>query len=183
MDAESLITYALIFLVLAGAWFISSQVRESIITGMLVQTASTNASVTVKEFISVTLQEGYPINFPELNPGTSNQPASTNPSNLTIGAETNVGYNITINATSNFVGSGTAAGHSFLIGNMSFNSTNITTLTPLQLNVDKKAYEWQDCPCGTEHNRSIWYYISVPAGQIAGPYQANITIKVVKSTG
>jgi|GEM_PF-1180534 len=183
MDAESLITYALIFLVLAGAWFVSSQVRESIITGMQTfQTASTNASVTVNEFISVTLKEGYPINFPNLNPGTTNQPASTNPSNLTIGAETNVCYNITINATSNFVRTDQATGDFFLIGNMSFNSTNITTLTPLQLNVEKIAYEWQPCPCGTQHDRNISYYVSVPAGQIAGTYQANITIKVMKCT-
>ncbi len=167
--------YGTIFLFVVLAWFASSFIKTSI-TGFAVSNATqTTASVTVNEFISLTLQEGFPIQFGSLDPGVTNSSATTNPSNLTIGEETNVEFNITLNATSNFESQST--GQSFGVGNMSFASTNATQ-TDFVLNNELKAYYWQSCPCGNQVNKSIWLYLDIPAGQrAANDYQANLTIK------
>jgi len=147
------------------------------ITGLSSYNATeTWASVTVNEYISATLFN-VSIDFGSLDPGTVNQPAKNNPMVVQVGGETNVNYNITLNGTSNFVG----GAYSFSISNLSFNTTQYATLTPYELNVEKIAYSNRPAPVGTPVNESIWHFISVPPGQIAGTYTANITVVVKKA--
>lgn len=145
------------------------------ITGFAQWSEETQASVTVQEYISATLFN-VPIDFGSLNPGTVNQNATNNPMKVQVGGETNVNYNITLNGTSDFI-SGT---NSFSISNLSFNTTQYTTLTPYELNVEKLAYS-NRAPTGAPVNESIWHFISVPPGQIAGAYTASITVVVKKA--
>ena len=175
MNKENIVLYSSIVLILAGVWMISSSLQGAITAFAVSNGTQTTASVTVNEFISLTLQEGFPISFGSLNPGATNASATTNPSNITIGGETNVDYNITLNATSDFHSD--TAGVDFSIGNMSFYTTNVSQ-TDFQLNTELAAYEYpQTCPCGTTVNKSIWFFISIPAGQkAANDYQANLTI-------
>jgi hypothetical protein len=178
MPKDNLYMYGTIFLFVIAAWFLSSFVKTSI-TGFAVSNATqTEATVDINEFISLTLQEGFPIDFGSLNPGTTNSTATTNPSNLTIGDETNIDFNITLNASSNFVSEST--GYNIGAGNMSFYTTNVTDQTNFVLDTEHDAYYWQACPCGSQVNESIWFYIDIPAGQrAAADYSANMTIKAL----
>ncbi|MCW1297988.1 MAG: hypothetical protein OH333_04295 [Candidatus Parvarchaeota archaeon] len=178
-DAMLVVTIAIIVL---GVFSVIAY-RENLVSGIASLTGyatwnqTTSASVTVNEYISATLSN-IPIDFGSLDPGTTNQPATNNPLLVQVGAETNVEYNITLNGTTNFV----SGGNSFSVGNLSYNTTEITTPTPYELNVEKNAYTNEPCPCGTQADRNVWHYISVPAGQVAGAYSANIKITVKKST-
>ena len=174
MDNEKLFTYGTIFLLVAFAWFISSFFKVSITGYATSNTTQTEATVDINEFISLTLQEGFPIDFGSLDPGTTNSSASTNPSNVTIGDETNVDFNITLNATSHF---NSSESYIIQIGNMRFQTTNRTTQPTFVLNTEDDAFVWQDCPCGSQENRSILFFIDIPSGQRASStYSANLTI-------
>jgi hypothetical protein len=174
-DTALVVTFAVILLAVFSVIAYRGNLVSGIasLTGYATWNQTTSASVTVNQYISATLSN-IPINFGSLDPGTSNQAATNNPLKITVGAETNVQYNITLNGTTNFV----SGGNSFSIGNLTFNSTEVPTLTSYELNVEKNAYTNEPCPCGTAAENDVWHYISVPVGQVAGSYSADIKITV-----
>ncbi|MCW1303197.1 MAG: hypothetical protein QW507_01290 [Candidatus Nanoarchaeia archaeon] len=145
------------------------------ITGLTQWSSVAEATVTVLEYISATLFN-VPIQFGDLNPGTSGQLAINNPMQIQIGGETNVPYNITLEGTSNFV----SGSYTFSISNLEFNTTT-TQWTQYELNVEKDAYTNLPPPGGTPVNQSVWHRISVPAGQVAGTYVGNLMVRVKKA--
>ncbi len=174
MDKDILVVYGLIFLLVAATWTGSSFLKSSITGYAASDSDTTTASVTINEFISITLVDGFPITLGSLNPGTTNSSASTNPSNITIGGETNVVYNITINATDHF---NSTEEYIIGIGNFTFVSNEFIQ-NNLVLLTEELLYEDEGCPCGTAvTNNSIWFYLDVPAGQLASSsYQADLII-------
>ncbi|RLG19127.1 hypothetical protein DRN63_00285 [Nanoarchaeota archaeon] len=178
MEGMKEIYASIVILIIALIFFgFKDQITTGIarITGFTEWSDVTQASVTVNEFISATLFN-VPIQFGNLNPGTTNQEATNNPLEVQVGGETNVNYNITLNGTSDFVNDT----NTFSISNLEFNTTSLDW-TSYELNVEKTAYANQPAPAGTPVNNSIWHRISVPAGQIAGTYTANITVTVKKA--
>ena len=149
MDRESLFIYGSIFLIVTAAWVSSSFLKAGITGYATSDSDTTTASVTVNEFISITLSEGFPINFGSLNPGITNSSASTNPSNITIGAETNVIYNITINATDHF---NSTEEYIIGIGNLTFASNDFSQ-NNLVLLTEENMYE--DEACSNERAKGI----------------------------
>lgn len=145
------------------------------ITGFTQWSSVAQATVTVLEYISATLFN-VPIQFGDLNPGASGQMAINNPMQIQIGGETNVQYNITLEGTSDF----TSGSYTFSISNLEFNTTT-TTWTQYGLNVEKNAYVNLPPPGGVPVNQSVWHRISVPAGQVAGTYTANLLVRVKRA--
>lgn len=142
----------------------------------------TTATVNVNEFISVTLTNA-PIDFGNLNPGTTNQNASTTngfPLTVNIEPETNVVTNLSVKGN-DFTGAGGTIG----IGNMSFsNSSTVATATQMSTSYQGDAiYSNFDAipqPGGSAVTRDIYFWISIPAGQQAGIYTSNVFIRVQK---
>ena len=83
MDRDNMFVYIMIFVFVFAVWTLSSFVKTSITGYAASDSDTTTASVTINEFISITLSDGFPIAFGSLDPGTTNSSATTNPSNIT----------------------------------------------------------------------------------------------------
>jgi len=147
---------------------IMSLVLMSFVTGVGEET-STGAVLTVNEFIDITLGGTIPINFGSDNPGTNDNPAG-GAVTVTIEATTNVD-------TDTFLkGDDWVTPAALAISNVKFdgdgainaNETNMATTYPAANN---GLFENEVCPCGGAAKvKSVFFYLSIPAGQQAGTY-------------
>jgi len=131
-------------------------------------TAGTTASVSVNEFLSVTITSGAPVLFGDLADDTSDNQAENDPLTATIGAETNIGsIDVRTSAdTATFSGPGTLA-----VGNMKWSDAlggTYTSYTTSAADVCTGLSASQDC--------DIYHQISIPDNQPAGSYSVGITI-------
>jgi len=148
---------------------------------------STTASVTVNGFVSVTLQN-TPINFPALDPGTNNTPATANQGNpliVRVDNATTVAVMGYLNG-SVFTDGGS---NSFTVGNMTLNITgNATILNTSCSGSNRCSYtlnaSWvfnETAPLGTGHKgESFWHYISIPQVQAPAGYSSNVRVCVMQ---
>ena len=160
----------------------------------------TTALVTINEFIDITLGGSLPVDFKSLDPGSNNNPS--NPAgNLTPAAVT-----ITIEATTNVItdtflkGSDWTSPDTLAITNVLYDDdqkfsgssdsaieeTVETGLAERNLATTYGAantgfFEDEACPCGGSASvKSVSFWLSVPAGQLAGTYtDTNIFFKTV----
>ncbi len=133
--------------------------------------AAVNAA---KSFISITVS-GYPINFGNLNPGTSDNLASGTYS-VTIDSSTNVNVDLYEKGTDFSVG-----GNSFAVSNLKwYNSNNLGSA----FTMGNEFIKDHDVISNIAKDTVVpmYYWLSIPAGQPAGEnYQSQITIKAVKT--
>jgi len=129
-------------------------------------TQSTSASVTVGDFLSVTLSNA-PIAFPNMNPGTGPTAASNNALTATIGAESNVNADIATEADApNFTGIGTLP-----IGQIEWSDAlagTYTGYTESTATVCSAVTPGSDC--------GIFHQITIPGSLPAGSYSVGITV-------
>lgn len=145
---------------------------------------STTASVTVNGFVSITLFNGS-ITFPNVDPDSSDTPATNNPMVVQIDPATNVDVMAYING-SNFI----SGAYSFNIPNMSVNATLTGTATGNASYVDSRGLygtvpSWvfnETSPAGAGKNETMGHYISVPAAQTPAAYVANVRICVQQTS-
>ncbi len=141
------------------------------------QTASTSASVTVDEFLSVTIDD-IPITFNSMDPGETAKPTN-DPLVATIGSETNV---ISINVKTKAGGTDfcidypACAGNKFAVSYLEWNSTDSFPGT---------GYTTSDatvCPgliAGGTCN--VYHELTIPNAQAAGSYNVSITITATQT--
>lgn len=146
------------------------------ITGIVfAATAPTSASVTVNEFISVTL-DNAPVNFTSMNPGET-QNASVGggfPLNVTIGSDTNVNTNVSTRADSADFTSGS---DTFPVSNMEWSATSSFPGTDYTTS-DAVVCSGISIGGGT---CDIYHQLSIPAAQAAGTYSVDLTISATKA--
>jgi len=154
------------------------------------ETQNVTASVTVNEYISVTLSN-VPIEFGSVNPGSTQQAddGAANdwngdslingfPLQITVDSITNVNTNISLNG-SDFTGPAT-----FGVGNLSFanDTTSYTTAMQKTFSSGNPPYaDWVNIPApggGAAQTRNAYFWITIPPGQTAGSYQSSVYVKV-----
>ncbi len=131
-------------------------------------TASTTASVSVNEFLSVTLTND-PVAFGSMDPGTTANanPGSGYPLTVTIGSESNVNGNVATRAnTDSFTGPG-----SLTVDNMEWSpdgSSAWTGYTTSDATVCSGVSPGSTC--------DIYHRLTIPGGTTAGSYSTGITV-------
>lgn len=122
--------------------------------------------------IDVTLSN-VPVDFGSVSAGSSNQPALL-PLNVTIQSTTNVNVNLTLNG-SDF----TYLAYSFGVGNLSYSNSSAGTKINMATSFPPPPFaNWVNIPKLATTNRSIYFWISIPAGQEAGAYSSNVSVRV-----
>lgn len=146
-------------------------------------TTAVSASATINPTISVTLSysSGSNIEFGNLNSGTNNNSA-TSYLNISIDPITNVNTNISQNGTATFT---SVELYSFPISNLRYsnisagltNSATMSTSFPIPPFSD-----WSNITKGNPATRyhESYYWLSIPDGQEAVAYSANIYINVTQ---
>jgi hypothetical protein len=123
------------------------------------------------------------IRFGNIDPGQIDQPADWGGSqgavNLTVGAETNVNVNVQLKGT-DFTGTGTIS-----ISNVKYDddaTLNEGTETGLAEGSLSGSYAtWYSVPANTENITQVYYWISIPGGQVAGDYNSTFYYQAIKS--
>lgn len=137
-------------------------------------------SLTVPTFIEMVLNSSD-ISFPATAPG-STSPASTGfPLQVNITDNTNANTNVTLRGDGDFNQSGS---------NATFNMTNLTYSNLSAGGVNKSTVstynssdpfpDWVNRPIpapGTNVTVSLYFWLRIPAGQEAGAYNSNVTIR------
>ncbi|MBI2452371.1 hypothetical protein HYV50_04835 [Candidatus Pacearchaeota archaeon] len=135
---------------------------------------STTASVSVNEFLSVTLSNA-PINFPNMDPGQTSNASVGNgfPLTATIGSETNVNVNVTTKADqTNFI----SGSNNLSVSNMEWSTNSSfpgTDYSTSAATVCKGISASSTC--------NIYHQLNVPSGQAAGAYTVGVTVSALKS--
>lgn len=141
-------------------------------------TAPTTATVTVNEWVSVTLSNA-PVTFSSMDPGSGPINATVGngfPLTATLGSETNVNIKIETKANAtNFVHS-TNASLTFPVSNMKWDEattgpwTNYTTSDAMVCT-----------GLGASGTCNIYHQLTVPSAQAAGAYSVGITVTASKA--
>lgn len=131
--------------------------------------SATTATVTVNEFLSVTLTSGSPITFGGLNPGDINKKPTNDPLVATIGPETNVG-NIFVKTKANAANFGGA-------GTLAVNNLEWATTTGAFPGNDYLITDATVCSTlGASDTCNIFHELDIPNAQAAGAYSVGITV-------
>lgn len=152
---------------------ITSLVLVSIAMAVTTDTAATSATVTVNEFLSVTLT-GAPVTFPGMDPGTGPTAADVGngyPLTATIGSESNVNANVGTKADATDFVETTNASLTFPVSNMEWDDATIgpwTNYTTSDATVCSSVSPGSAC--------DIYHQLTVPGGQAAGTYSVGITV-------
>ncbi|MFH1947220.1 MAG: hypothetical protein ABIJ23_03640 [Candidatus Magasanikbacteria bacterium] len=142
------------------------------IVGMVMaaqDTKPTSATVSINEFLSVTIDDAT-ITFGALNPSDTDKKPSNDPLNATIGSETNVG-SINVKTKANAANFNATTG-TFAVNNLEWDIA--TGAFP------GTAYTISDATVCTgliaSGSCSIYHELDIPAAQTAGAYSVGITI-------
>jgi hypothetical protein len=129
------------------------------------------------EFINFTVTDycNDDVNFGSLNPGMENQPADQTDIEgavtLTVGSETNVNCNVQIKGT-DFTGTGNID-----IGNAKWKADNdvigATFMDTIYNTIDTST-------AGVEKIIHIWFWLTIPGGQLAGDYTSTFYYRAIK---
>ncbi len=136
------------------------------------QTNKVNITIveTLGDFISITIF-GYPIDFSNKDPDTTDNPGIGNPYKVRIDTETTVNVDL-YQKGDNFVGNPSVLG----VGNMSWLNLNNSVSSYIMAN----NYGNNISNITPARNVSIFYWIDIPQGQTGGNYNTTIFIKAVK---
>jgi len=140
-------------------------------------TQATTATVTVNEYISVTLAN-VPIAFGNLNPGVTDSAATANPTTITVDSITNVNTNISLNG-SDFTGPGTIG-----VGNLSYSNGSVAATATDMVTAFSSGppySDWVDIPApggGSAETRNAYFWIDIPSGQTSGGYTSDVFVRV-----
>ncbi len=142
---------------------------------------STTATATVNGAISVTLSysSGSGIDFGNLNEGTSNNSA-TNHLTINIDPVTNVATDISQKATGDF---SDGLSHTFAVENLWYeeSDTELATSPSMTTSYNTPFSDWSNiAPTGSTITRDAYYWLSIPANQVAGTYSTTINIQVTQ---
>ena len=167
-------------LILGGILLFSLVLVVGFVMAVAVEETSTDATVTVNEFLDITIGGTVPIAFGSNDPGTPDNPAG-GAVTITIESVTNV-------ATDTFLkGADWKSPTTLAISNVKYSVHNIVNGSAVNMTTAYAAanagfFENVDCPCGgSAVEKSVFFYLSIPAGQEAGTYTATIiNIKTVK---
>ncbi len=142
----------------------------------VVMAVGTTASVTVNQFLSVTLTSGSPVAFGSMNPGAT-EAATNDPLVATIGSESNVDADVKTKADdTNFVcvsGLCTVDVDNFAVSNMEWENSLVsptwTDYTTSDATVCSSVVASGTC--------DIYHQLTIPSStQAAGTYSTGITI-------
>jgi len=130
------------------------------------------------EFISFTVTDynNDGVLFSTLNPGQLNQPADQTAGvgavTLTVGSETSVNVNVQLKGTDFTYG-----GNTIPISNVKYNNTN----TPVGASTLTGSYvTWYTVTAGSGDIHQCYHWISIPNGQVAGPYTSTFFYQAIK---
>lgn len=138
-------------------------------------TAATTATVTVDEWLSVTLTD-VPVTFGSMDPGTTaNATVGVGfPATATIGAETNV-VSIFIKTRADSA-TFTDGVNTFAVSNMEWNTTSVFPGT------DYTTSDATVCSgLGASDTCNIYHQLTIPGAQAAGSYSTGITITATQT--
>jgi hypothetical protein len=139
---------------------------------------STTASVTVNGFVSITLVGGA-VTFGALDAGANDSSATNAPLIVQVDNATNVPVSCFMNG-SNFSG----GGYQFDVSQMKLNITGNSSNVNASCGTARCSYSRfpalafnETAPAGTGNKGEyFWHYVSVPSGQSAATYSANIRV-------
>jgi len=139
--------------------------------GLLNASAAVNSIAPSGEFISITLI-GYPIDFSNKDPDTTDNPGVGNAYTVSIDSETTVNVDL-YQKGNDFIGNPSTLG----ITNMSwFDSDNSISSHPMLTTFQDNIL---NIPSGT--NVSVYYWLDIPQDQTGGDYNTTIFIKAVET--
>lgn len=175
----------------ATGWYIFTEVPNAthLITASKTDYSSNTTTVTVNganitadtiiietETIDVTLT-GVPIDFGNVSSVGSTYP-SLSPLNVTIQNTTNVNVNITLSGSDFIYGE-----YSFGVGNLSYSNSSGGSRTNMDTSFSLSPYgNWINMIKRANHEREIYFWLSIPAGQEPGTYVSNIYVMVERYT-
>lgn len=139
------------------------------------------AVTSISEIISLTATDynNDGIKFGTVSPGMVDQPADGQPAQgavtLTIGKETNVNVYVKVKGT-DFSGPGTIP-----VGNVKYNDSN-TPASAKTLTGDYVTWYSVSPPLSQNDVRQVYYWLSMPAGQVAGNYTSTFYYQAVKAS-
>ena len=156
-----------------GGIFLFSLVLVGVVM-VQAEEASTGATVTVNEFLSVTLSND-PVIFPSMDPGagpTSADGSNGFPLTATIGSETNVNVKVGTKADNADFSDGS---NTFSVSNMEWDNTDISFV-----GTDYTTSNAQVCASVAPNSAcTIYHKLTIPGNQAAGTYNVGITVSVV----
>jgi hypothetical protein len=130
----------------------------------------TSASITINQFMSITISSGAPVDFGSLNPNDNNKEAINDPLTIHVGEESNINVMISTQADRDFINQ-QDSGHLFPVSQMSWarsNSGPWNSYSTSKTTVCSSISPGNDC--------QIYHEISAPGGMASGIYTAGITI-------
>ncbi len=141
--------------------------------------ATGTATVTVNEFVDITLGGAVAITFGSLDPGTSDNAATGGAVTITIEPTTNI-------VTDTFLrGDDWSSPTTLAINNVKYgdNSALNATMSTAYAAANNGYFEDVACPCGgSAVVKNVYHWLNVPSGQQAGSYIAtNIYFKTVSN--
>lgn len=142
--------------------------------------ANVSVSLTIPTFIEMVLNPES-VSFPATSPGSTSNASSGFPVSVNITDNTNTQSNVTLRGEGDFNRTG---------GSESFNMTNLTygnltsggankSVAPYYNSTDPFA-DWVNRPIpplGTNVTVSVYLWLRIPAGQEAGTYATNVSIR------
>jgi hypothetical protein len=137
-----------------------------------------NSSVELVAFIAVidVSVSNIPIELGSLNPGTTDYAAT--PVVVTIYASTNVAWNLSVRGSGDFSGPALLA-----LGNLEFGNTSTNVIYDMTTSYQGPELfaDWVNQPApSVDTNRTIYFEINIPAGQVAGDYSTQVYINVTE---
>ncbi len=140
---------------------------------------SASASVTVNQFVSITLTDygTSGLDFQSLNPGTNDNPEKDqNADSGAVGVANDAISNVTVNLYvkgDNFCTDyPTCAGDTIAVTYVEYNAASTTPGTGLTA-----SYVDTTVDLAPSASQDLWYWIDVPSGQAAGSYSSSFAFK------
>jgi hypothetical protein len=140
-------------------------------------TQSPAASVTINAFVDTTISPAS-IAFGSLDPGTTNNAATSNPTEITNTANSNTAIDIYLNGTNLVSGGDTIPVVNLNVSKTAGGAQTSLGAGPWIANSTANTGYYENIAKGASSN--FYFYVSVSAGQNSGTYGGTVTIKSVK---
>jgi hypothetical protein len=141
-------------------------------------------NVTVNVVIDASLS-GVPIDFGSVNPGTTgnlpNPADNTNgwPANVTVYANTNTDWNLSVYGSGPF----TYGGYSFGLSNLTYSNSSTGTFVAMDTAPASPFPDWVlQLDPSVDTNRTVYFKLSIPPGQTAGTYSTQVYFNVTQAS-
>lgn len=135
------------------------------------------ASVTVNAFVDTTISPPS-ITFGSLDPGQTNNAATSNPSQITNTANSNTAFDIYLNGTNLVSGGDTIPVINLNVSKTAGGAQTSLGAGPWIANSTANTGYYENIAKGASSD--FYFYVTVPTGQNSGTYSGTVTIKSVK---